>query len=167
MDTDLGKEIIVVIVIESGELSLCIDVATKWLSIAELLQRIQTTGNATIAVRVESVEVDGCSSINAGVELRGIKDDVVVGIDDARLCGAVCVHEVRVGVGFIVRTLLVTVTKRSLQSIESRYRLAVSTELCLSVLVGCLDCRLNLLDGDGIGLRDDERYRVFRSTSVD
>lgn len=55
--------------------------------------------------------------------------------------------------------------KRCPDDREGRYRLAIAIELGL-VLLG-LDGSFNLGDGLGIRLRNDQRYAVLRSTSID
>ena len=85
-----GQEVIVrIIFVETGKLSLSIDVSAERLTIAKLLKGIEPAGNSAIAVGIESVEVYGCSSVDAGVKLRGVDDRLTVGIYDSRLRCAV------------------------------------------------------------------------------
>ena len=69
LDLSLGQEVIISIIVQSGEFGLCIDMPAKRITVAELLQSVQTAGNSLVTILVEGIEIDGCSSIDPGVEL--------------------------------------------------------------------------------------------------
>lgn len=60
-----------------------------------------------------------------------------------------------------------SITKGRLDDREGRYGLTIALELGLALLVSGLNGSFNLGDGLGIRLRDDQRYAVLRSTSID
>jgi len=68
-----GEEIVIV-VIQVREVVLRPAVAAQRRSVRQLLEIIEPARDAPVAVGIESVEVDGCPADDAGIELRGLKD---------------------------------------------------------------------------------------------
>ena len=91
----LGQEVLVIIV-QIGEIILRSGLAAERGAVGELLDVVQAACDAAVAVRVVGVEVDRRPADDAGVKLRGIKDRLLVRIDDAGLAGAVGVDEIRI-----------------------------------------------------------------------
>lgn len=77
------------------------------------------------------------------------------------------IHEVASCVGGIIGAFGIAVTQRVLDDGESRDGLAVALELRLALVVGGFDGSLDLLDGDGITLGDDEADGELGSAAVD
>ena len=94
------------------------------------------------------------------------KNRLTISIHDLRCSDAVGIDEVCVCVGFIIWTLDVTVTKRCLDRCQSRYGLAVALELACTFLVGSLNCCLDLLNGDGVALGDDQGNGILLLATV-
>ena len=141
--------------------------AAERFTVTDLLKVVQTAGDTLVAVAVEGVQVDAGSAVHAGVNFGAFEDRLSVRIYDAGSRCAVGVDEVGVLVSFIIRSLQITVTERCLDSGEGRNGLAVALQLALTFLIGCLNGCLDLCDRRGIGLRNDERHAVLRSTAVD
>lgn len=160
----LVQEVFVVIGREVG-LRACL--AAEGLAVADLLQVVEAAGDALVARGVEGVEGDAGATVHAGVDLGAGQDRVQVCVHDAGGGGGVGVDEVGVLVGLVVRALRVAVAQGRLQNGQSRYGLAVATELGLALLVGGLDGCLDLGDGLGVGLRDDEAHAVLGRAAVD
>ena len=137
-----GQEVFVVIVV--GEVILGPAVSAQGRTVSQLLDVVQTAGDAAITVGIEGVEVDRCPPDDAGVQFRGVQDVLLVGIDDTGLRGAVGVHEVAVLVGFIALAVFVTVAERRLQVFQCRDGLGIALQLRLAFLVGGLDGSLDL-----------------------
>ena len=162
----LGQEVLVIIV-QIGEIILRSGLAAERGAVGELLDVVQATRDAAVAVRVVGVKVDRRPADDARVELRGVKDRLLVRVDDAGLAGAVGVDEIRVLIGVIALAVLVAVTQRDLDILQCRDGLAAALELALAFLVGGLDRGADLLDGHGVGLRDDQRNGILRGTAAE
>nr|DAL12279.1 MAG TPA_asm: hypothetical protein [Caudoviricetes sp.] len=160
----LIKEIIIVIICEVG-FSRCL--TTKRLAITNLLQIVKAAGDALITRAVESIEADAGTTVDSGVNLRTSKDRIAVCIHDARSRSGVGIYKVAASVCRIIRSLKVSVTKRSLKYGKRRYGLAVALELGFAFTVGCFDSRFNLSDSLGVRLRDNQADTVLRSAAVD
>ena len=118
--------------------------AAERFTVADLLKIVQTAGDTLVAVAVEGVQIDTGSAVNAGVNFGAFQDRLSVRIHNAGGCCAVGVDEVGVLVSLIIRSLQITVTERCLDSGESRNGLAVSLQLALTFLIGCLNGCLDL-----------------------
>ena len=135
MRTSLRQEIFIRI---GGEVRRCAGLAAEGFAVTDLLQVVQPTGDALVAVGVESVEVDAGATVHAGVNLGAGQDRIAVGVHNAGSRGGVGVDEVAASVSRIIRTLGVAVTKRRLDSSEGRYGATVAFELGLTFLIGRL-----------------------------
>ena len=160
----LVEKIFVVIGCEVG---LGAGLATQRLTGTDQLQVVQAAGDATVAVGVESVQGDAGATIYTGVDLRTGEHGIEIRVHDAGCRRRVCVDEVGVGVGRIVRALCVAVTERCLDGCQRRHALGVALELGLAFSVGSFDGGLDLGDGLGVGLRDNQADTVLRSAAVD
>ena len=162
--TSSVQEIFVVVRIEIG---LGAGLAAKRHTITNLLQVVEPAGDAAIAGAVEGIERDAGATVHAGVDLGTGQDGIAVSVHDAGGAGGVGVDEVGTGIGRVIRALGVAVAQRSLDGGQRRDGLAVALELGLALTVGRFDGCLNLGDGLGVGLRDDEADRELRGASVD
>ena len=160
----LRQKIVIVIGVEVG---FSRSLTTEGFTITNLLKVVQTAGDAAVAVAVESVEVDGGSAVHAGVDLAADENGIAVSVHDAGSGGGVGIHEVASCVGGIIGAFGIAVTQRSLDNGESRDGLAVALELRLALMIGGFDGSLDLLDGDGIALGDDEGNAELGRTTVD
>ena len=140
------------------EVVFCSGLAAERLTVTDLLQVVEAAGDALVAVRVEGVEVDAGSAVDAGIYLASLKDRLTVCIYDAGRRSRVGIDEVGICVGRIIRSLQIAVTKRSLEDREGRNGLAITLQLALTFLIGCFDGCLDLVYSDGVGLGDDEAY---------
>ena len=75
----LAEKVLVLI----GEVILGAGLAPERLTVGNLLQVVQPTGNSAIAVAVECVEVDARSSVHTGVNFRVFDDRIAGGVHDA------------------------------------------------------------------------------------
>ena len=82
----------------------------EWLTITGLLNIAKTAGHATIAVGVESVEIDGNSPVAAGIDFGAVEDWIHVLIHDLRSINTVGIHEIMSGISVIV-TLSISITQ--------------------------------------------------------
>lgn len=114
------------------------------------LKVVKSACDSTITVGSESVKVDRSTTVHAAVNFGAINDLLTICIYNTRGSSRVGVDEVAVLVSFITRTLLVSVTKRSLDNIKCRTNLSGSLKLGFTFLVGCLDCGFNFVYGYGI-----------------
>ena len=162
--TSLRQEIFIRI---GGEVRCCAGLAAEGFAVTDLLQVVQPTGYALVTVGVESVEVDAGTTVYAGVDLGAGQDRIAVSVHDAGSRSRVGVDEVAASISRIVRTLGVAVTERRLDSGERRYGATVALELGLTFLVGRLNRRLDLLNGHGVSLRNDEADAELRGAAVD
>ena len=105
-----GEEILVLI----RKVILRAGLAAQRLTVTDLLQVIQATGNPLIAIGIERIKVDARPAVHTAVNLGSIQDRLAVRVHNARSRGAVGVDEVGVCVGFIVRALRIPVTERRL-----------------------------------------------------
>ena len=160
----LRQKIVIVIGVEVG---FSRSLTAERFTVTNLLKVVQTAGNAAVAVAVEGIEVDGGSAVHAGVDLAADKDGIAVSVHDARSGGGVGIHEVASCVGGIIGTFGITVTQRVLDDGESRDGLAVALELRLALVVSGFDGSLDLLDGSGIVLGDDEGNAELGRAAVD
>ena len=122
----LGEEIVIVFGVEVGG-GTCL--ATERLTIAELLKVVQTASDATIAVAVEGVEVDGGSAVYTAVYFGASDDFVAVSINDTGSGSGVGVDEVCVCICGVVGSFGISVTERVLDCGERRNASAVALEL--------------------------------------
>ena len=134
--TSLRQEIFICI---GGEVRCCAGLAAEGFAVTDLLQVVQPTGDALVAVGVESVEVDAGTAIHTGVNLGAGQDRIAVSVYDSGSRSGVGIDEVAASVSRIIRTLGVTVTERRLDSGESRYGATVALELGLTFL-GAAEC---------------------------
>ena len=142
--------------------------SSKRLTITNLLQIIQGAGNALVTVGVESIETDGCTAINTGVDLRVVNDWLSVGIDDTRsVVLVVGVNKVAVLICWVIWTLNITITKRILDNCKRRYRFAIALKLTSAFFISCLDSSLDLGYSLCIILRNDQTNRVLWLTTID
>ena len=117
-NSELVEETIVVIVvfiINICEIILSTALASEGFSVAELLKVIQTAGNTLVAVAVESLEVDGCPAVHAGINFGAIQNVHSVRINDSGRRVRIGVDEIAVFVSLIIRSVLIAVAKGSLQ----------------------------------------------------
>lgn len=159
----LVEEILVFVRVEIG---LSAGLAAKRLTVTNLLEIVEAAGDALITGAIESVEGNAGTTVDTGINLGTAHDRIAVCVHNAGSIGGVGVDEVRIGVGSIVRSLKVAITKRSLQNGERRYGLAVALELRFAFLVGSFDSGLNLGNSASVGLRDDKADAVLRSAAV-
>lgn len=157
----------IIFIVCCSEVIFCTTLSTERFAIADLLKVIRTAGDTLVAVAVEGVQVDAGSAVNAGIHFRAFKDRLSVRIHDARSRSAVGIDEVAVLISLIIRSLQITVTKRCFDCSKGRNRLAVTLQLTLAFFVGCLDRLVDLCDGCGIRLRDNEGDTVLRCSTVD
>ena len=127
---------------------------------------VQAARDALVAVRVVGVKVHAGPADDTGVQFRGIKDRLLVRIDDTRLGGTVGVDEVGVLISLIALAVLVAIAQRGLQILQRGHELAVTFELALALFVGRLNRIADLGDGHGIGLRDDQRDGILRGAAT-
>lgn len=125
-----------ILIVRSCKVIFCTGLAAERSAVCNLLEIVQTAGNALVAVGVECVEVDRSTTLDTGVHLRTVNDLVAVSIYDAGSSSGVGVDEVAVSVDLIIGTLCIAVTKRGLEDRESRHALAVTLQLCLAFLIG-------------------------------
>ena len=147
------------------------ELAVKRFSVAQLLDVVQTAGDAFVAVRVKGVEVHACLRVYAAVDLRADGDGLrlLLIVHDAGRRDTVGVDKVAVSIGFVVGAFRIAVAERSFKYRQSRYGLAVAFlfQLTIAIGVNCLNCCLDSVEGAFVGLGDDKRDRVFRHPSVD
>ena len=134
-----GQEVLIVVVIQIGEVVLSTAVTTERGAVRELLDVVQAARDATIAVAVECVEIHAGSADDPGVQLGAVEDRVTVRIHHTRLRGAVGIHEVGVLVGVVTLALLVAIPQRSLDILQRGYELAAALEFALALVVSRLD----------------------------
>lgn len=134
--TSLRQEIFIRI---GGEVRCCAGLAAEGFVVTDLLQVVQPTGDALVAVGVESVEVDAGTTVHTGVNLGAGQDRVAVSVYDSGSRSEVGIDEVAASVSRIIRTLGVAVTER----------------------------RLDLLNGHGVSLRNNEADAELRGAAVD
>ena len=147
------EELVEEILISIGcKVGLCTCLTAEGFTRTDELKVVKTAGNALIAVAVESIEIDACTTINTGVHLGTSQYGITVCINNAGSSCGVCVDEICVCIGWVIRAFDIAVTERVLNGCERRYRTAVAFELCLSFLVCCLDSSLDFCDSLGIGL---------------
>ena len=115
--TSLGQKIIIVI---GRKVGLCACLTAERLSSTDELQVVQTTGDALVAVAVESVQVDACTTVHAGVDLGAGQHRIAVGIHDTGSGSGVGIDEIGIGIGGIIRAFDVAVTKRGFDGCERR-----------------------------------------------
>lgn len=130
-----------------GEIGCCAGLAAERLTVTDLLQVVHPAGDVLVAVAVEGVEIDAGTTVHAGVNLGAGQDRVAVGVHDTGHGGGVGVDKVAVGVGGIIRVLGVPVAQGRFNGSQRRNGAAVALELGLPLLIGCLNSRLDLLDG--------------------
>lgn len=147
----LIQEIIIFIRCEI-RLSRCL--ATKGLTVTNLLQIVKSTGDTLVTGAVECIEADAGATIHTGVNLGASKNRIAICIHDARRRGCIGIYEISIGVGRIVRTIHVAITKRRLDDRKGRYGLAIALKLGPALLVSGLDGSFNFGDGLGIRFRD-------------
>ena len=111
------------------------------------------------------LEGDAGTAVHTGVNFGTAHDRITVCVHNAGSSSGVGVNEV--GVSGIVRSLQIAITKRGLQNGEFRDSLAVTLELGFAFLIGCFDSGLNLGNGAGVALRDNQADAVLRSATVD
>lgn len=126
----LVKEIVIV---SGGEVIFSTRLAAERFAVTDFLQVVQAAGDAFIAVAVESIEVDGSTAIDAGVDFRPFEDMLAVSIDDAGFCSGISIDKEAVLVSFITRTFHITVTKRRFDGFKSRYGAAVALQFALAL----------------------------------
>ncbi|OFA24674.1 hypothetical protein BW28_06045 [Clostridioides difficile] len=149
------------------EIILRTGLAAERLAVTHLLEIVQTAGDTLVAIGVKRIEIDAGAAVHTGIHLGVVEDRLSVRIHDAGSRAGVGVHEEGIGIRLIVGTFQIAVTQGSLKNRERGDGLAVALELGFTLLVGCLDSRLDLLDGLGIGLRDDEAHAELRRAAVD
>ena len=102
----------IILIVRSCKVILCPGFASEGFTVADLLKIVQTAGDTLIAVAVECVQIDGGSSINAGIDFGAFKNRLSVCIYDSGSRCAVCVDEVAVLVSLIIRSFSIAVTER-------------------------------------------------------
>ena len=120
-----------------------------------------------VTVAVESIKIDGSSTVNTGIYFGSLKDRLSVCIHDTRSSSTIRVDEVASLVSLIIRSFKITITKRCLKYRECRYGLAVAFKLGLTFLICCLDSCLDFLNSSGIRLWNDEGDTVLRCSTID
>src|SRR5699024_2416911 len=105
-----GEEILVLI----REVILRAGLAAQRLTVTDLLQVVQATGNPLIAIGIERIKVDARPAVYTAVNLGSVQDWLAIRIHNARSRGAAGVDEIGVCVGFIVRAFRIPVTERRL-----------------------------------------------------
>ena len=157
----------IIVVILSGEIVLGTALATQRLPVGDLLQVVQPTGDAPVAVGIKGIQVDAGPAVNAGVHLGTLQDGVQIRIHDAGSGGGVGVDEVRIRIDRIVGAFCVAVTQRGLDDREGGDSLAVALQLGLALLIGCLDRRLDGFHGLLVGFRDNQADAVLGRAAID
>ena len=118
-----------VLIVLGCEIILCTGLAAERSAIGNLLKVVQTAGDATIAVHIVGIQVDGGATFHAGIHLGAIDDGIAVSIHNAGSSAGVGVDEVAVLVGFVIRALSTRRTQsRCLRSIP---------EVCKSLVGLC------------------------------
>lgn len=141
--------------------------AAERLTVTNLLQIVEAAGDSLVAGAIESIEGNAGTTAHTRVNLGTAHDRITVCVHNAGSSGSVRIDEVRIGVSGIIRSLQISITKRSLQNGECRDSLAVTLELGFTFLIGSFDSSLNLGNGAGIRLRDNQADAVLRSATVD
>ena len=118
-----------ILIVRSCKVIFCAGLAAKRSAVRNLLEIVQTAGDALVAVGVECVEVDGSTTLDTGIHLRTVNNLVAVSIYDAGSSSGVGIDEVAVSVDLIIGALCIAVTKWSLEDGESRHALAVALQL--------------------------------------
>ena len=157
----------IILIVHSCKVVLSSGLASERFAVTDLLKVVQTTGDTLIAVAIEGVQIDGCSAVHAGIDFGSFQDRLSVGIHDSGSRCAVGIDEIAVLVSFIIRSFQIAVTERCLDGGEGRNELAVTLQLALTFLIGCLDCGLDLGYRCGIRFRDNKGNAVLRGASVD
>ena len=158
MRTSLRQEIFIRI---GGEVRRCAGLAAEGFAVTDLLQVVQPTGDALVAVGVESVEVDAGTTVHAGVNLGAGQDRIAVSVYDSGSRSGVGIDEVAASVSRIIRTLGVAVTKRCLDSGERRYGATVALELGLTFLISA-----SASQTDGARIRQSSLFLVSTNIKV-
>ncbi len=109
----LSEEIFVIV---GGKIILRTGFTAEGFAIADFLQVVQATGNAFIAVTVESVEIDARSAIYTAVNFRAVYNFLTVCIHHARCVRAVGVDKLGVNVSGIIGSFGVAITERVLRA---------------------------------------------------
>ena len=152
-----------IVIGEGGEIVSRRRLAAERLTVSDLLDISQTAGDPLVAVGVEGEEVQRDAGVAPGVNLAPVEDGVDLSVHDLRSRGGVGVDEPVPLVGFIV-AFGVAVAQRQLD--RSPVRLLAS-ELRHALLDSGVDCRVDGVDGTGIGLGDEDGYGVFLRAAVD
>ena len=92
----------------------------------------------------------------AGIDLAADKDGIAVSVHDTGSGRGLAFRKAPCVKSGIIRGVLYRRHAEGLDNGESRDGLAVALELRLALVICCFDGGLNLLDGDGIALGDDE-----------
>ena len=81
--------------------------ASKRIAIRNLLEIVESTCNALVAVGVEGIEADGSAAIASGVDLATVDDRLAGSVDDSRSSLVVGVDEVAALVLRCIRSLYI------------------------------------------------------------
>lgn len=108
----LVKEIVLFF---GSKVILCTRLATKRLTVTNLLEIVKTTCDTLVTVAVESIKIDGSSTVNTGIYFGSLKDRLSVCIHDTRSSSTIRVDEVASLVSLIIRSFKITITKRCLK----------------------------------------------------
>ena len=100
---------------------------------------VQPTGDALVAVEVESIEVDSGTTVHTEVNLGTGQNRITCSAHNARSRSGVCIDEVATSISLIIRALGVAITNRRLDRSKRRYRTTVALKPDLPFLVGCLN----------------------------
>ncbi len=119
----LSEKILVVV---GGKIILRTGFTAEGFAVADFLQVVQATGNAFIAVTVESVEIDARSAIYTAVNFRAVYNFLTVCIHHARCGRAVGVDKIGIVVSGIIGSFGVAITERGLEGGKGRYGFAVA-----------------------------------------
>ena len=121
--TSSSQKVIIVVGCEIG-LGACL--TAERLSGTDELQIVQSTGDALVAVAVESVQVDAGTAVHAGVNLGASQHRIADGIHNAGSGSGVGFDEVGIGIGGIIGFPDIAVAERSFDGGEGRYALSVA-----------------------------------------
>ena len=109
------EEIVCVVIVQNAKFILGADAAVQRLAVLPKLNVGQPSRNATIAVGVKGINVDGSPDITAGVDRQWIGDFYTLAVDHAGLFLTGGVDEIAVCIGRILRTIHIAVAQGQLQ----------------------------------------------------
>ena len=108
----LGQEIILVL---SRKIICCAGATTQAFAILQLLNITQTSCDAAVTIGVVAIEGNADLAVTAGINLTLVQNGLDICVHNLGCLAAVGVEEVTASVCFIVGTVDIAITQRSLQ----------------------------------------------------